>query len=263
MKKKLFVFQILILTTLFSCAGDDDSSLVDTNLVLPKTISITYPDFPEDNSKSTLTYDGNKIVSTVESDSKTVFTYEGNVIVKQIQYILKEGKEIKDTEVNYTYENGKLKTRLIRESFSDNYPDGTYIYKTVYTHVSDVLINYINYSVEPDSKVETKNAEGSLTYKEENLIKEEQVIGSSKLARIYEYDLKNNPLKNILGFDLLLNEISDYAKNNSTKTTRVENGSTIANYPASHTYNEEGYPLKSTSFTGGGKTIEYEIEYTY
>jgi hypothetical protein len=133
MKKLLCLFgaSALVLT---SCSSDDNSNSSEDTSVLPKTISYTYPDFPGDNSKSTITYSGNKIVSSVEEDSKTVFTYDGNVITKQEQFdVDAKGKETKDTEVLYTYENGKLKTRTIKENFTTQYPNGQYIDKTVYT----------------------------------------------------------------------------------------------------------------------------------
>ena len=263
MKNKLFLFSFLVLTTLGACATDENTNEISDPPVLPKTISYKYPDFPEQNANITLAYDGNKIVNSTKKDSRTVFTYDGNVIVKQVKYFLQNGKETKFTEVYYSYENGKLKTRTIRESFSQNYPEGQYIYKTVYTHTSDALITYINYSVNADTKIETKDTNGNLTYSNGNLTKEEQFSGTSKSERVYEYDSKNNPYKNILGFDLLLNEIDNYAKNNRTKTIRSEVGLPVANYLTNYTYNEDGYPSKSTSFTSDGKTIEYEIEFTY
>ncbi|WP_125722507.1 hypothetical protein [Flavobacterium ustbae] len=262
MKNKLFLFSILILGTFASCSSDENSYDKEDTSVLPKTMSYNYPDFPEDNTKITITYAGNKIVSSVEDDSKTVFTYDGNMITKQIQYDIEGGKEIKDTEVSYSYENGKLKTRIIRELFSEDYPEGQYIYKTVYTHVSEAVITYVNYSINSDTKVETKSTDGTLTYNKGNLVKNE-LSGSPKSDRVYEYDAKNNPLKNILGFDLLLNEVSDYAKNNVTKETKSDNGTNVASYLTTYTYNEKGYPIKNTSFTSDGKTVEYEIEYTY
>jgi hypothetical protein len=133
-----------------------------------------------------------------------------------------------------------------------------------YTHASDNLISYINYSVNADANLETKDAEGSLIYKEGNLVKEQQTAGSLFQTKTYEFDAKNNPLKNVLGFNLLLNEISEFGKNNVLSTTVLSAGaSTPTVYVASYVYNDKGYPTKSTSLTGGGKSVEYEIEYSY
>lgn len=265
MKKLLLLFSALTLV-FTSCSSDDNSSTEDTS-ILPKTISYIYPSTDlGTNSKSTLSYDGNKILRSIEEGSKTVFTYSGNVITKQEEFdVDSKGVETKDTDVLYTYENNKLKTRIMREEFSTQFPDGRYIDKTVYTHTSENLISYVNYSVNPTTKIETKSSEGSLTYKDGNLLKIQQVSGSSTSTRTYEYDTKNNPLKNILGFDLLLNEISEFGRNNSTKTTVLNSGNPKpTDFLTTYIYNDKDFPLRQTSFTGGaGNSIEYEIEYTY
>lgn len=264
MKKLLLLF--CAFTLIFtSCSNDDNSSAEDTS-ILPKTISYTYPSADlGTNSKSTITYDGNKIVSIIDEDSKTIFTYDDNLIIKQVQFdVDSKGVETKDAEVLYTYENGKLKTRILKESFSAEYPNGEYIYKTVYTHTSANLVSYINYSVNIFTQAETERNGGSLTFKDGNLIKVQQVTGSPIAARIFEYDTKNNPLKNVIGFDLLLSEISEYGKNNIIKETFTSSGDpTPTDYLTTYTYNDKNYPLRHTSFAGDGKSIEYEIEYTY
>lgn len=267
MKKLLFLF-CTVAFVLTSCSNDENSSTEDSssqdNSALPKTISYTYPDiFLGTNSISTNTYNGNKIVSSIENDSKNLFTYEGNVIIKQEQFDIDElGKETKDAEVEYKYENGKLKTRIFKEDITAKYPDGQYIQKDVYTHSSN-LISYISYRVDKDTKEEVKNSEGTLTYNDGNLVKEVQKAATSTITRTYEYDTKYNPLKNILGFDLLLNEISEFGKNNVIKTTRVSSDfPTPANFITTYIYNDKGYPIKQTSLSGGG-SVEYEVEYTY
>jgi hypothetical protein len=194
---------------------------------------------------------------------KTVFTYDENRIIKQEVFdIYLNGNKIKKTDVSYTYENGKLKTRILKEGFTTQYPDGQYVYKTVYIHNSNVLVSYIYYTVNQDTKAEIKSSEGTLTYKDGNLIKEEDIEGSSVYSRSYEYDTKNNPLKNILGFDLLLNELP-YSINNISKITRTE--TELPNpvvYLKSLLYNDKDYLIKATSFASNG-SIEYEEEYTY
>lgn len=148
-------------------------------------------------------------MSSTDENSKTIFTYTGDVITKQEVFdVDQQGKETKTDEAVYTYENGKLKTRIFREGITAQYPDGEYIAKTVYNHASNGTISYINYQVDNKTKAETKDSEGILTYENGNLVKHQ--LGNS--TYVYEYDTKNNPLKNILSFDLLLNEISEIGK---------------------------------------------------
>ena len=266
MKKLLLLFVALTLV-LTSCSSEENSSLENSSeeySVFPKTISYIYPNTTlGTNSTSTLKFDGNKIVSISKYDSKTKFIYNGDFIIKQEVFDLDlQGNETKDKEVLYNYENGKLKTRLFKENITVNYPDGQYIEKVLYTHSSN-LISYINYRVDKDTKVEVKSSEGTLTYNGGNLVKEMQVVGSLTRTRTYEYDTKYNPLKNILGFDLLLNEINEFGKNNVLKTTSISSDfPTQANYVTTYIYNDNDYPSKKTSLTGGG-SVEYEIEYTY
>jgi len=268
MKNLLLLFSALTLV-LTSCANDDNSSnnnnAAEGTSILPKTISYIYPSiYLGTNSKSTLSYDGNKMLSSIKDGSKTIFTYTGNVITKQQQFdVDSKGVETKDIEVVYTYENGKLKTRVTRESFTAKYPNGEYIGKTVYTHTSNDIISYINYSINPDTQLETKSSEGTLNYKEGNLVKDQFANGINVSTRIYEYDNKNNPLKNILGLDLLLKE-TECSTNNIVKITRTDSGLPDSHvYLSSYIYNDKDYPTKQTSFAGDGKSIEYEIEYTY
>lgn len=263
MKNLLLLFCAFTLV-LTSCSNDDNNSSEDTS-ILPKTITYSYPS-PDlgTNTKNTITYDGNKIVSSISSGGKILFTYTGNVITKQQLFdVDSKGVETKDMEAQYTYENGKLKTRITREYFTTQYPNGTYIGKTIYTHVSNNLISYIDYTVDADTQIETKISEGTFTYKDGNLVEDKNVRGTSTSTRTYEYDTKNNPLKNILGLDLLLKE-TEISRNNIVKIKRVD--SDLPNpsvYLSNYLYNDKNFPTKQTSFAGDGKSIEYEIEYTY
>lgn len=259
MKKLLTIFTILSLIT-SSCTSEENSDSEDKS-ILPKTISYVYPNiYLGTNTKSTLSYNGNKIVSSIDENSKTIFTYTGDIITKQEVFdVDQQGKETKTDEVVYTYENGKLKTRIFREGITAQYPDGEYIAKTVYSHASNGTISYINYLVDKNTKLETKDNEGILTYENGNLIKHQMARG----IYVYEYDSKNNPLKNILGFNLLLNEISEIGKNNVVKTTFNSSlNSNTATYLTNYIYNDKDYPTRQTSYSGGG-SIEYEIEFTY
>ncbi|WP_289665362.1 hypothetical protein [Flavobacterium panacagri] len=263
--KKLVILFTALFFGMSSCSSEDGASSGDTS-ILPKTISYVYPNiYLGTNTTSTLTYSGNKIISSIDEDSKTLFTYTGDLITKQEVFDIDEkGKETKTAEAVYTYENGKLKTRVFKEDITAQYPDGEYIIKTVYNHISNESISFINYLVDKNTKAEIKDSEGSLTYKNGNLIKEQITSSTSTVSRDYEYDVKNNPLRNVTGFNLLLNEISEIGRNNSVKTTfKTSENSNTGVYLTSYIYNDKDYPTKQTSYDGSGVSIEYEIEYTY
>lgn len=265
MKKIIALFSALIMVLISSCSSDNPSSTSEDTSVLPKTISHVYPTTNlGTNNTSTITYSGNKIVNNIAGSSKIVFTYDGDVITKQEEfYVDNKGAQKKNLEILYTYENGKLKTRILREGFSTSYPEGQFIYKTAYIHSSDVQISSIASTVDPDTNAETKVEESSLTYKGGNLVKKVETSGNSIYTRVFEYDTKKNPLKNITGFNLLLDEISEYGSNNLVKTTYTTNySSDTIIYLTSYIYNDKDYPTKNTSLAGDG-SVEYEIQYQY
>ena len=101
MKKILAIFTVLSLIA-SSCTSEENSNSEDKS-ILPKTISYVYPNgILGKNHTSTLTYNGNKIVSSVKSDSKTVFTYTGDVITKQEVFdVDAQGKETKTKENSF------------------------------------------------------------------------------------------------------------------------------------------------------------------
>lgn len=264
MKKKFYAFAVLNFL-LISCSDSENASSPQENLFFPKTITTTFPDFPQDNTKLTLTYDANKIISIVDATSKTKFTYDGNLIVKQETFNI-ETQELETIKrrIVYEYENGKLKLKITTSNFDSSHPNGDYIRKEVYTYKSDGIISYSQIDIRPETNIETKRGDVNLTYKSGNLIKMEEINIDPNIPNTvfaFEYDNKNNPLKNILGFNFILNE---YSINNVVKeTVNGRFGSSEAVYNSTYIYNTNDYPTKFTSFTADGKTPEYITEYTY
>jgi hypothetical protein len=264
MKNILYAFVVLNLL-LVSCSDSENVSSTQEILFFPKTIKTTFPDFPQDNSTLILTYDGNKVLSFVNATTKTKFTYNGNLIVKQETYNIEtQGIETLKRRIVYEYQNDKLKSKITTSNFDSSHPNGDYIKKEVYTYKSDGSISYSQLDVSVQTNIETKRGDVNLTYKSGNLIKMEEINTDPNITKtvfVFEYDNKNNPLKHILGFNLILNE---YSINNVIKETlNGRFGSSEAVYNSTCIYNTNGYPTKTTSFTGDGKTPEYITEYTY
>jgi len=238
MKKFLCLFSALTLL-LTSCSSDDSNN--SENSVLPKTISYTYSEFPADNELATLVYNGNKLVSaSYSATDKEVYTYTGDLITK-VEDFAAEGNISSKNE--FTYENGKLKVDLLTEIGTV-----TYISKNVYTYNSDGTIAFVTYSVDPATKVEKKSSEGVLTYLNGNLIKKTEIYTGGSYTKTYEYDTKNNPFKNILGYNLLI-DFDAVSINNEIKSTTVYNNGvdiTTNVFNSVYEYNEKGYPVKRT-----------------
>jgi hypothetical protein len=254
MKNFLCLFGALALA-LTSCSSDDESS---ENLILPKTITYKYSAVEGDNDKAVVLYNGNKIVSASYSASdKEVYTYTGDLITK-IEDFASEGNISSKNE--FTYENGKLKIDLLIEIAGDK----TYTSKTLYNHNNDGTISYVTYS-DINTIDENKISEGVLTYSGGNLVKKtENYKAGSSYVKTYEYDTKNNPFKNILGYNLLIDYDTTVNLNNVTKMTNIynngeSNGSTNV-FIYTYGYNDKEYPVKqveTNSFNDGEDTTEY------
>lgn len=251
---------------LASCSSnDDDNSENGANVILPKTVNYTYnSEFGSENSKSVIVYDGNKIVSVTSAEYKTEFTYDGNFIVKEVEYAISGGKNIKEYETVYLYADGKLKSSTYVENYTAEYPNGQYKMRLVYTHNPDGTVTHDQYRTDVATGVETKsNHSEVLTFQNGNLVKRvETEIGlNSTSTEIYEYDDKNNPFKNILGFNLLLDKQDGTGTNNLIKTTHSISSEFFEGI--TYEYNTDGYPIKATTYRSDG-TTDYEItEYTY
>jgi hypothetical protein len=277
MKTKLLYYLIASIALIFaSCTNDDNSD--NNSLILPKTITYRH----QDNTiyqTATFTYDGNKIVSISSEKSLIEFTYDGNQIVKEIQYSRYEGKETKYYEILYTYLNDKLETGVLTFGSQYQYNGKKYMY----SYNEDGTVKKETYDTDIETGKQSENySTDILTFENGNLIKsvsnweDRPYITTCR----YEYDVKNNAFKNILGLNLLL-DLADFSSEfnffslNNINTFHVVTNlvpgtdpklATIAFEPFGNTmnyeYNKKGYPTKRTTYDYKGDIKEI-IEYTY
>ena len=263
MKKFLCFFGAFSMTLISSCSDDNDNaSEKKETSILPKTLKYTYPDNPDDSSITTFTYNGNKMVSAENEYTRTVFTYEGNVIVKKIQYDM-SGDKI--SEESYSYNGGKLASSLYARNFTAKYPFGEYKGRYAYVYNPNGTIKKEGYITNATTGVESSSYYDILTFQNGNLVQLEAIDLVSTLSTIYtkkyEYDVKNNPFKNVLGLSLLLEE-DGVSLNNLVKNTS-NYGSDSVIYKATYEYNLDGYAAKKTEYSQGGTTVSRITEYTY
>nr|WP_294783185.1 hypothetical protein [uncultured Flavobacterium sp.] len=266
MKKNLFYFLAVSAAFLTSCANDVVEVKDKSKVILPKTIKYTNS---VGSSEFTINYNNNKIVSIVGKNERTDYTYEGNFITKEIKYNTTGGKKVKLTEYSYSYSNGKLASTNFAKRFSDQFPNGDYKERSVYTFNADgnaVVKSYYTDLSSEENKNERELETVVLSFDNGNLIKkvsELSLLSGLHYAETrvdeykYEYDTNNNPFKNVLGFDLLM---KDVFVNNVIKTTIssvLPNGSYLNTdtTKTNYIYNVNGYPTKVTS--------SGVIEYTY
>jgi hypothetical protein len=248
MKKNLFYFLAASLVVFTSCSKDDESSSSE-KVPFPKTEKYINASHPEDNNTVTYAYDGNKIVSiTYGGDIKTVFTYTGDFITKAV-YTETDGGKTHSTTTTFTYENNKLKSYLEVSSQKSSSRKKTYTYNANGTiSTKTVLIDPTTQEeMYSDSSLFTMDSRG-------NIIKAE----FNGYVNFLEYDTKNSPFKNVLGYSLLLDsDIFDKevnSLNNISKviegTGEVIDGTTIF----VNTYNSDNYLIKSVN---GVESFEY------
>lgn len=254
MKKLLYLFasSLLVFT---SCSNNDNNSLDSASSILVKKITET------ENSltvSSDVLYDGNKIISKTESDGfQTKFTYSGNQIVKIEEF---DAKGLSKGAIEYAYTNGLL------TSYVEKYDD-LYKHKVKYVHNIDGTVSYEQFKVKISTGIEEKYGQtGKLTFKDGNLIKAERSYSGSDSVEIYEYDGKNNPLKNVTGVNLLLDD--DWANtNNVIKETRTSgSGSNIYTDVTSFTYKYDtnNYPIEKVAvFSNSNSTSTETTFYAY
>jgi hypothetical protein len=255
MKKLLFLFaaSLLVFT---SCSKDDKDSPDPVSpdpvlsVLLKKRIDIGDDGL---SYASDYLYDGNKITSITDTDGSVMkYTYDGDLIVK-IESIDKKG--ILDNVTEYNYINDKLSSSSRKVIGEDTY------HKTKFVNNSDGTISYEKFIV--DSKTEIESIEGTvgkLTFKDGNLIKDESSRNSgSQTVNTYEYDTKNNPFKNVLGFNLLDDEssVNNMIKQTQTNTTGDNVYIYITTYD--YKYDSKDHPVEKVANFPNGDSIVKEI----
>lgn len=239
MKRNLFYFLVVIVLMALNSCSSDNNNPEPKNVILPKTISYQDLNDPKENYTSSITYDGNKIVSIISTDgTKTIFTYADNLITKTEDF---EGTKLTDRTV-YVYDKEKLKEKLISEMISDTLPNGKNT-KYVYSYDAN-WVYYTCYDVDVILKKETERSKGALVFQIENLVQNAEFynVNNALGSENYTYDNKSNPFRNVLGINLLLDR--DSSANNVLEYSYSSSSSTIQHKVFySYEYDANGYPI--------------------
>ncbi|WP_310556780.1 hypothetical protein [Flavobacterium sp.] len=257
MKKIILLLSLTIIATT-SCSKSDDTVPVATTGNLAKRI--VYFNVLSNGTIETetidLSYNGNKLNKITYADGgKEVYTYTGNNITKTETF----GTDgLLDETKTFTYVNNVLIYSLIAEVGSPSN------YKTDYVLNTDGTITETQSSIDNQTGTVTVNSSYEKTYTNGNLVRSELLgVPSFTIVESYEYDTKNNPLKNILGFD----KIEFIGSNNQTKETAVttvtfNGGSTTTDIRTTqYVYNANGYPTEEKRYQNN--VLDETVVYTY
>lgn len=214
-----------------------------------------------------VTYNGNKIlkVSRADNNKETRYTYVGNLIS------LSENLDnnVLTGSTAYSYTNDKL-TGIIRIEISTSGPTPiTYRNRISFTH-NNGTIDFIRFTTNSVNNVETQVGNGTYTFLNGNLIKEQYTSSTYNEIITYTYDSKNNAIRNILGFDKLIDneQLSSnnvLTSNQSTNETPIGAASfvTTSNNSYAYVYNVNNYVTSETRtqtrtnpFSGTNSTVD-------
>lgn len=245
--KKLFALVSAFALVFTSCSNDEDDNSNNIPDVLVTKIIETY----DDNSTYTTeyVYSGTKLVSSTGSDGEyELFTYTGNLITK-IEYFLSD--DTLDELETYTYDSSD---RLI--SFVRVFPTNTdWGNKETYTYNTNGTISVNYYSGDYNSQTNLDQT-GVITFLNGEI---SQIATSDGNTDDYTYDNKNNPFKNVLGYNKIYftDALTDGVVNNVvTMTSSLTGGS----YVNTNTYNSNDFILTSESVSSV-ETISSEFFY--
>jgi hypothetical protein len=243
MKRILYLVCITFLQ-LQSCSSESNTDNSSSNeIVLLKKVTTGT------NGSQTFSYEGDKLVaiSTLVNGESTSIknSYTGGLITK-IQAFDKNNQA--SYYITYNYTNGKLTQT---KDYTSSSP-------TSLTVTTDFIYN-------PDGSV-TLNMKGNgIDYTNKcyfdnygNLIKYEENIGS-KSTTFFEYDKKNNPFKNVRGFNPFIfgpsGGLWSMSTNNVTKNYSTWTGQTYTQFESIYQYNSQDYPMSSSITSSGITTL--------
>lgn len=258
MKKILCLFSALSVVLISSCSSDDSKDVASETL-LPKKITETVVESGKSGSLDyTFTYDGNKLKQISLSDaSKFVYTYTGDVITKVEKF---KSSDLQYTDV-YTYEGGKLVSRLTTRAFGSTPPQKlTFVYNangTVNANESEII-----------NKIEIKYDTTTLyTFANGNIVSSEYINGERDKTTS-TFDDKKNPFTNITGIKFLLDldeNFDFYSANNTVTNVTVATDSSgkvtkTTNVKNTNKYNANNFVTEV--FSGDAKD-SYKLEIAY
>lgn len=246
--KKFFAMAAIALFTITSCSDDDSGTANNNNttgnVLLKKTVTTDV----DGTVTSVYSYDGNKLTGIANSDGTSeVITYTGDLITEWKMY---DGTTL-DGKSTYEYNNAG---HLVKET--EIFQGTQYIYN--YTHNGDGTISY---SMTESSLPGTQTGK----YYADRMV----IYGGPTGGNWYynTFDTKNNPRKNITGFNKIFftfNGDGLNPNNNVTSVKRYGDNDVYINtlYSTVFTYNNSDYPATSVETDHDSNTTS-NVQYFY
>lgn len=255
--KKLICFFGISFLMLTSCSSSDSSSPTDENEILVMKIIETYA-----NDGSTITtnftYNGKKLMQTTSSDGYyELYTYTGDLLTKVESF--DTSNTLLQTETYSYFNNGLLESSLSLDyTFNKGFRE-TYIYNT------DGTVSVAGFEGDLVSQVNA-NRTGVVFFVNDEVSSYENtnIIFGETSTTTYVYDTKNNPFKNVIGFDKLKFVNSEAVRGTRNILTQGFN-SPMLNYEFSSTYTYNGlnFPTLQTTIEDGSPDSTVTTQYIF
>jgi hypothetical protein len=268
MKKIIYLIAATII--IVSCKKTD--SIVDTppqpqqTYILPTKIVIIDAN---GTNTSSFSYSGNKLTTIVGATSNVAYTYTGNLVTKITT--TNSAPFVALNIEDFIYNTDSTLSSVI--TYNENNSSGQ-IVKTKnvlrFTYNTNGTISQRNYTIDINSGAETPDNFSILnTFTNRNISKKNNIhyadLNTSELT--LEYDTKNSPYQNLLGYNRLFKERSNV--NNLLKQTTVNtiyfNGQTIVTsdvFTRTYVYNSDNFPTEIKYFSTSG-ALTATIQFTY
>jgi len=256
MKKILTILSVIALV-FTSCSSDDSPSEESSSSILVKKMVLTSTDEDDDsywNSTINFTYNGNKLVQAIDEDGyKSVYTYTGDLITKIEYYDV----DVLDGQDLFAYNsNGKL------IEYRDLQVSNDYEHKFTYTYNSNGTVTVTQYTGTIGNTSVSLFTPDTYTFVNGEL--------SSTDSGSISYDSKNNPFKNVTGYqEIMTPEFSDdymiaFGRNQNFVSAPVGTSTTEGSF-STYTYNSDNYPVTSvtTANYSGGFNGTVNVQYFY
>jgi len=254
--KKLALACSAFLLMLSSCSSSSDSNSSSSDDVL---VSKTIETYALDGSvvTSDYTYSGKKLVQETDDDGViTKFTYTGDLITK-VEYFDDLGVLVEKETFSYD-SSSKLISYVRLELFNNDGIKDTFVYN------SNGTVTGSRFS--GDLSIQDDFYGTSIIYftnNEVSKIEEYSDVGDLYATRLYTYDTKVNPFKNIIGFDKIqFVDNEALGINHNIVTDDYTDSGLPTPYTTTYTYNANNFPLTAVE-SGGDPSDNISTEYIY
>lgn len=256
--KKNFILISAIALVFTSCSSDDSPSEEVSSSVLVKKMILMSTDEGDDsywNNTINFSYNGTKLTQSIDEDGyKSVYTYTGDLITK-IEYF--DGSTLDSQDLFSYNSNGKL------IEYRDLDVSNDYERKFTYTYNSNGTVTVTEYTGTIGNTTVSLFTPNIYTFANGELTSTDNIS-------IISYDSKNNPFKNVTGYqEIMTLEFTDdymitFGRNQNFVSAPVGTSTTEGSF-STYTYNSDNYPVTSatTANYSGGFSGTVNVQYFY